>query len=206
MVTGVRIYVEGGGDGANTKALLKGGFNTFLKKLRDSARRKQIEWNIIMCGSRNDTFRNFKNALKTHPDAFNVLLVDSEAPVNQPPWEHLKFRDNWDSPGVDDTHCHLMVQVMEAWFAADIDALRRFYGQGFKENAIPSSPNVEDINKPDLEVALNKATKDTSKGKYHKIQHGAKLLEQVEAAKVRKAAPHCDRFFTTIAQKMDASS
>lgn len=124
--------------------------------------------------------------------------------MNKPPWDHLKFRDNWDSPGVDDSHCHLMVQVMEAWFVADINALRQFYGQGFKENAIPGNLNVENINKLDLEVALNKAIKDTSKGKYHKIQHGAKLLEQVDAANVRKAAPHCDRFFTTLAQKMDA--
>jgi hypothetical protein len=199
MVKEIRIYVEGGGDGANTKALLKGGFNIFLKELRQIARSKQIGWQVIICGSRNNAFRNFKNALKTHPDAFNVLLVDSEAPVNKSPLEHLKFRDNWDSLGVDDTHCHLMVQVMEAWFVVDIDALKRFYGQGFKENAIPGNLNVENINKLDLEVALNKATKDTSKGKYHKIQHGAKLLEQVEATKVRKAAFHCDRLFTTIA-------
>lgn len=205
MVKEIRIYVEGGGDGANTKALIKGGFNIFLKELRQIARSKQIGWEIIICGSRNNAFRNFKNALKTHQDAFNVLLVDSEAPVNKTPWEHLKFRDNWDSPGVDDEHCHLMVQVMESWFVADIDALRQFYGQGFKENAIPGNLNVENINKLDLEVTLNKATKDKSKGKYHKIQHGAKLLEQVEAAKVRTIAPHCDRFFTTLAQKMDAS-
>lgn len=205
MVKEIRIYVEGGGDGANTKALLKGGFNIFLQELRQIARSKQIGWEIIICGSRNNAFRNFKNALKTHPDAFNVLLVDSEAPIKFTPWKHLKDRDNWDSPGVDDTHCHLMVQVMEAWFVADIDTLKQFYGQGLKETAIPGNLNVENINKLDLEVALNKATKDTSKGKYHKIQHGAKLLEQVEAAKVRKAAPHCDRFFTTLAQKMDAS-
>lgn len=205
MVKEIRIYVEGGGDDNSTKRQIRQGFSIFLAQLVQIARNKRIKWQIIICGSRNNTFSDFKNALEDHPDAFNVLLVDSEAPVNKPPWEHLKFRDNWDSPGVDDTHCHLMVQVMEAWFVADIDALKRFYGQGFKENAIPGNLNVENINKPDLEVALNKATKDTSKGKYHKIQHGAKLLEQVETAKVRKAAPHCDRFFTTLAQKMDVS-
>jgi predicted ATPase len=53
---------------------------------------------------------------------------------------------------------------------------------------------VEKINKSDLESALKRATKDTSKGEYHKIIHGAKLLEQVDVAKVRSASPHCDRF------------
>ncbi len=82
---------------------------------------------------------------------------------------------------------------------------KTFYGQGFKENAMPFNPKVEKINKSDLESALKRATKDTSKGEYHKIIHGAKLLEQVDVAKVRSAPPYCDRFFKTLAQEMDVS-
>lgn len=127
MVKEVRIYIEGGGDGKNTKALLRRGFSSFFKELVQVAQSKKINWNITVCGSRNNAFRDFKNALATHPDAFVILLVDSEAPVvKQSPWEHLKLRDNWDSPGVDDTHCYLMVQAMEAWFMADIDTLKKF--------------------------------------------------------------------------------
>ena len=133
------------------------------------------------------------------------MLVDSEAPVNKASWEHLKDRDKWESPDVDGTHCHLMVQVMESWFIADIDALKRFYGQGFKESAIPSNPKVEKISKLDLELALKIATKDTSKGEYHKIKHGAILLAQVNVAKVRSASPHCDRLFKILTQIMDSS-
>lgn len=126
MVKEVRIYIEGGGDGKNTKQLLRGGFSSFFKELVQVAQSKKIKWQIILCGSRNHAFRNFKNALEDHPNAFVILLVDSEAPVKQSPWEHLKSRDNWDSPGVDDTHCYLMVQAMEAWLIADIDTLKRF--------------------------------------------------------------------------------
>ncbi len=205
MVKEIRIYIEGGGDGKNTKALLRQGFNSFMKDLIQIARSKRIQWHNIPCGSRHHAFRDFKNALQSHPDAYKVLLVDSEAPVNKTPWDQLKDRDNWNSSGMDDIHCHLMVQVMESWFTADIEALKHFYGQGFKENAIPYNQKVEKINKSDLESAFKKATKDTSKGEYNKIKHGAKLLELVDVAKVRSASTHCDRFFKTLAQKMDVS-
>ncbi|MEG3839893.1 DUF4276 family protein [Microcoleus sp. herbarium14] len=205
MVKEIRIYIEGGGDGKNTKQLLRGGFSSFFKKLVQVARSKQIKWNITVCGSRNNAFRDFKNALADHPNAFVILLVDSEAPVEkQSPWEHLKSRDKWDSPGVDDTHCYLMVQAMEAWLIADIDTLKRFYGQGFKENAIPKNRNVEMIEKDSLEPSLRAASRDTkSKGEYQKIQHASKLLEMLDVDKVRKASSECDRIFTTLTELME---
>ena len=206
MVKEVRIYIEGGGDGKNTKQLLRGGFSSFFKELVQVARSKQIKWNITVCGSRNNAFRDFKNAFADHPNAFIILLVDSEAPVKQPPWEHLKLRDNWDSPGVDETHCYLMVQAMEAWFMADIDTLKRFYGQGFKENAIPKNINVETIEKDLLEPSLKAASRDTkSKGEYKKIQHASKLLEMLDVDKVRKASSECDRIFKTLTELMEQS-
>ncbi|MEG5038854.1 MULTISPECIES: DUF4276 family protein [unclassified Microcoleus] len=207
MVKEVRIYIEGGGEGKNTKQLLRGGFSFFFKELVDVARSNKIKWNITVCGSRNNAFRDFKNALADHPNAFIILLVDSEAPVKlkQRPWEHLKSRDNWDSPaGVDETHCYLMVQAMEAWLMADIDTLKRFYGQGFKENVIPKNINVETIEKDSLERSLKAASRDTkSKGEYQKIQHASKLLEMLNVDKVRKASSECDRIFTTLTELME---
>ncbi|MEG4342536.1 DUF4276 family protein [Microcoleus sp. A003_D6] len=206
MVKEIRIYIEGGGDGKNTKSLLRQGFSSFFKELVQVARSNQIKWNMIVCGSRNNAFRDFKNALADYPKAFVILLVDSEAPVvKQSPWEHLKWRDNWDSPaGVDETHCYLMVQTMEAWFMADIDTLKRFYGQGFKENAIPRKSNVETIEKDLLERSLKAASCDTkSKGEYQKIQHASKLLEKLDVGKVRKASSECDRLFTTLTALME---
>lgn len=206
MVKEIRIYIEGGGDSEETKTLLRQGFSSFFNPIIKIVRSKKIGWKIIMCGSRNNAFRDFKNALEDHPDAFIILLVDSEAPVKkQTPWEHLKFRDNWDSPGVDDTHCHLMVQAMEAWFIADIEALKKFYGQGFKENSIPKNPNVETIDKDSLEPSLKAATRDTkSKGEYHKIQHSSKLLEMLNVERVRTASYHCDLLFTTLTEIIES--
>ena len=198
-MTEIRIYVEGGGNGNESKALLRQGFTNFFKDLKAMANDKL---KIITCGSRNNAFRNFKTALKDYPNAFIVLLVDSEAPINKPPWEHLKLRDNWESPNVDDTHCHLMVQSMEAWLIADIEALKKYYGQKFKENTIPKNSNVEDIAKDSLEPSLKKASCNTTKGEYRKIQHAAQLLGMIDVAKVRKASDHCDRLFIILNQKI----
>jgi hypothetical protein len=207
MVKEIQIYVEGGGDKKDTKARIREGFSGSLKDIVQIARSKRIKWQIIICGSRNSAFSDFQNALEDHRDAFNLLLVDSEAPVKKTPWEHLKSRDNWESPGVDDNHCHLMVQAMEAWFIADIDPLKIFYGQGFKENSIPKSTNVETIHKDLLAPSLKAATSDTkSKGEYQKSKHASQLLKLLNVAKVRKESPNCDRLFTTLTQIMEDSS
>ncbi|WP_138503594.1 DUF4276 family protein [Nostoc sp. PA-18-2419] len=208
MVKEVRIYIEGGGDGKNTKALIRQGFSKLFKALVEIAKSQQIKWDITICGSRNNAFRDFRNALKSHPEAFNVLLVDAEASVTtQSPWEHLKFRDNWDAPpGIDDSHCHLMVQTIEAWFISDMATLKIFYGKGFKENAISKNANVEIIDKDSLKPSLKAATCPTIKGEYHEIKHASKLLELLDADRVRQASPYCDRFFTTLTTIMGASA
>ena len=204
MVKEVRLYIEGGGDSQKTKSLIRQGFSQFFKKLVNEAKTKKIKWNITICGTRNHAFRDFENALKSHPDAFNILLVDAEAPVTKnSPWEHLKFRDNWDKPaGVDDDNCHLMVQTMEAWFIADIETLRKFYGQGFKVSGIPKNANIESIAKDNLEPTLKTATANTTKGEYHKIKHAYKLLELLDVDKVSQASPYCDRLFNTLRSRI----
>lgn len=203
MVREIRIYVEGGGDSRDQKARIREGFSSFLSELSTLARGRRIRWQIIACGSRNDAYQNFQIALRTHSDAFNVLLVDAESPVQNTPWQHLFHRDNWHQPGVTDEHCHLMTQMMEAWFVADIATLRSYYGQGFNQNPIPNNPNVEDISKQTLEAALKTATRNTSKGEYHKMKHGPAILAQLEVARVRAAAVHCDRLFTTLIKKIE---
>jgi Domain of unknown function (DUF4276) len=202
MLREIRIYIEGGGDGANTKALLRGGFSNFFSALQQSVREKKIKWNLTTCGSRNNTFRDFKNALQSHPEAFNILLVDSEGVVTKQPWEHLRTRDTWDSPNADDNQCHLMVQTMENWLVADIEVLEKFYGQNFKNNLIPRNTNVEEIDKDLLARKLKESTCNTSKGEYHKTKHAPKLLGQLNTEKVRNAASHCNELFNTLEKEI----
>jgi Domain of unknown function (DUF4276) len=126
--------------------------------------------------------------------------------VNNGPKEHLKSRHGWNLPDISADHYHLMVQMMEAWLVADRDALSRFYGQRFNANAIPRNSNVEQIGKQDLESALKEATRHTAKGEYHKIHHGPKILGQLDVSRVRKAATHCNRLFTTLEDRITRTS
>jgi hypothetical protein len=204
VVTEIRIYVEGGGDSKDTKAFLREGFSIFLKDLVATARSKRIQWRLVACGSRNAAFDAFNTSVRQNPMSFNVLLVDSEAPVTTTPWAHLRARDQWNPGNLPDDHCHLMVQAMEAWFISDIGALTEFYGADFYRNSIPSRANVEQVPKADLEPSLKAATRNTqTQGEYRKIHHASKLLALIDPATVRGASAHCDRMFTVLAAKMN---
>jgi hypothetical protein len=202
----IRIYVEGGGDSTDSKAEIRRGLSIFLKDLVSQARSQRIRWNISACGSRQSAYDDFNLAQRTHLDAFNVLLVDSECPVMSSPWEHLARRDNWETDRLLDERYHLMAQVMETWFIADIENLSRFYGNGFNINAIPRRREVEQIDKGTLFDALAAATRRTQKGDYMKIRHGAKLLGLINPLRVRQSAPHCERLFQTLSHQMEINN
>jgi hypothetical protein len=75
--------------------------------------------------------------------------------------------------------------------------LRNILSFGDK-SAIPKNRNVESIEKERVESSLKTATGKTQKGEYHKIGHGAKILEVIEPRKVRASAPQCERLFAEI--------
>ena len=208
MVKEVRLYVEGGGDQASIKTAFRHGLGEFLKPLRELARSKRIRWEIVVGGGRKATFDAFRNAVKARPSAFNILLVDSEGPITlgDSPWDYLKIRDGWDKPaGVDERHCHLMVQTMEAWLLADPEKLKEFYGKGFNESALPGNQNVEQIAKPRLVPILESASKGTKPGTYHKTRHGPKLLERVRLSEVRQRAAFCNRLVEILEAELGGS-
>ena len=202
MVREIRIYAEGGGDGKDTKARLREGFGTFFTELRVQARERAIRWDIIVCGGRGRAYDRFAQALTDYPHATSVLLVDAEAQVISTPWSHVQSRDGWVLHGTSDDQCHLMVQVMESWFLADVDALAGFYGQDFNRNPVPKQADIEVIPKATVYSALNLATKDTQKGEYHEIRHGARLLCAISPELVRSRSKHCDRLFSELAGKI----
>ncbi len=201
MTKEIRIYVEGGGTTSDSKAAIRLGFGEFLKELRESAQAKRIRWQIIACGGRDAALDAFQSALKLHPDAFNVLLVDAEGPVDQPPQLHLAAQ-GLKLPNVGAEHFHLMVQTVEAWLIADLEALKVYYGQGFLGNSLPNTSTVETIPKDDLVPKLEHATKGTQKGRYHKIKHCADLLMRIKPATVRSKAKHCERLFQELKARL----
>ena len=187
-MSGVAIYMEGGGDGKSAKAAIRQGMDALLRPLKDAARAKALHWKLVPCGARNEAFRGFRNAVGNGADAFVVLLVDAEGPVNGAPRSHLQSRDGWDMGFADEDTIHLMVQVMETWIVADPDALNRYYGRSFNSNVLPKGENLEREPRADVERVLNQATDRTRKGRYHKIRHASDLLKQIDVGRVRRDA------------------
>ena len=193
-----RLFVEGGGDNDALRFECRRGFSMFLEKSGFKGRMPKI----VACGGRSNTYKKFCTALNSaSTDDVTILLVDSECPitVNSSAWKHVKNRsgDGWDRPAAaKEADLHFMVECMENWFLADKEALSRFFGDGFKENALPSNPNVEEISKSDVYKKLEGATKQSKKKAYDKGAHSFKILAEVDPCRVRRAAPFADRFLT----------
>jgi hypothetical protein len=201
-VSGVTIYMEGGGDSKDQKAQLRQGMSQFLATLKEKARAKNWKWKLTLCGGRQTAYEAFLNG-RRQPAAGEliVLLVDSEAPVTAASRAaHLRARvgDGWDLTGVPEDHIHLMVQAMEAWIVADPEALADYYGQKFQRNALPTRPNLEEEPKADCANKLSAATRPTQKGEYQKIRHAADLLARISSEKVRSRCPHAEIMFSTL--------
>jgi hypothetical protein len=114
-LSGVAIYMEGGGDGKDSKAALRQGMDAFLTTLKEAARAKSWRWKLVCCGPRNAAYDGFRNAVRNNDDAITMLLVDSEGPLVGSPCAHLQARDGWDLTDASDGVVHLMVEVMETW-------------------------------------------------------------------------------------------
>ena len=186
-----RLYVEGGGNSKSLRSKCRQGFRIFLEKVGVTGRMPRI----VACGSRDNAYDRFKTGHESKGvDA--TLLVDAEGPVTADgPWQHLKSRDNWDRPGgATDEQCHLMVEVMESWFLAGKDALQAYFGQGFRRQALPLNPDVEQISKQDVLSGLNTAAQGTGKRRYRKGADSFGILASLDPMKVRKGSAFADRF------------
>lgn len=198
MVREIRLYVEG--DKSRKKRdsdiNLRKGFHTFFKEVIDKARAKNIKWNTIPCGA--GAVKAFKYAIGNNPEAFNILLIDSEGPVSNSPKEFITNKSRYNFNDVEESRFHLMIELMESWFVADKDGLSEFYGKGFRRSSLPRRKNVEKIPKSEVLSSIRNATKDSKKGKYHKTRHAPRILCDLNTEKIRETAPHCNRLFETL--------
>ena len=190
----VRVYVEGGGNSRSDQRPLREAFTKLLGGVTGDLPKSRV----IPCGGRDNAFREFQIALRSNKDALCLLLVDSEGPVKPgaDPWTHIHERrgDGWERPvAVEEDQLHFMVQMMEAWIVADVEALAAYYGKGFNARALPHEA-LEDVSRDDLKSKLAKATQATVKKSYEKSD-GLVLIGCVKVSQVEKACAHARRFF-----------
>ena len=195
MVTAA-LYIEGGGEGKELRVRFREGWRKFFDSAGVGGRTK-----IVRGGGRRQTFDRFAAAVSdASPRTVSFLLVDSEDPVapGHSVWRHLRARDGWTRPaGAGDDQAFLMVQVMETWFLADRDVLRKYFGKGFRGNALGKWPNLEDVPKPRVFEALGRATASCRKS-YSKGRVSFELLAQVDPARVEAACPHAKAFLNEL--------
>jgi Domain of unknown function (DUF4276) len=186
----IRIYFEG-------KATLRNGFETFFADLKTAARESGSTLALVAA---RDGPSDYRKASRSHRQAWNILLKDSEQ--SMPPNRlQLCQRHGIDSAFVD--RVFWMVELMEAWFLADPEALDDYYGEGFLRNTIRSAANVELLPKATVLTRLKHATRGTSKGEYHKVRHAPYLLQKLNSGLVRERAEHCRHLFEAVMARLN---
>ena len=188
----VKLYVEGAGQTDLQRQECRAAFSLFFEAAGLEGKRPRT----VPCGGRVHAYEAFKTAVRSRkPNELPLLLVDSEGPVAQghTTWQHLKARpgDDWDKPnGATDDQAFLMVQVMETWFIADRGALQAFFGNRFRDNAIPAWPDLEAVPKEAVYDALDRATAACEERRYTKGKLSFKLLATISPEKVEDASLH----------------
>jgi Domain of unknown function (DUF4276) len=190
MVRELRIYFEG--DNA-----LRQGFLSFLEEIYKTARLRKCRISLIAAGA--TPVEDYRIAVQTHRDAWNILILDSEGPDDGNLSAHL-CRSKGLNMSCSDS-LFFMVQLMEAWFLADAEALERYYGRGVAA-ALRGNPAVEDIPKADVLDRLKRATRTTTKGEYHKTKHAPALLRSIKPETVRARCPNGERLFATVLRRL----
>jgi len=204
MVKEVIIYIEGDTKqkGKGNAITLRQGFREFFQTLAEDIK---VPIDLKLLGSREIAIKIFLSELNFFPESFSALLVDAEGEIDEketPKTFLQKISAKFDFSNVDEEQCHLMVQLMESWFLADKEKLAEFYGKGFNINSLPKHTNVEKIPKSDVESGLKNAVRGTSKKEYKKGEHTGEILRIIDSNKVRSAAPHCERLFAVIIDKI----
>jgi Domain of unknown function (DUF4276) len=185
----IKLYIEGGGDGALHDTLFRQAWRQFFEAAGLSGRMP----GVVRGQGRTQTFDLFATAVANpRGGTLPLLLVDSEDPVTagHSVWQHLKERDKWERPsGAADDQAFLMVQVMETWFLADRDLLTSYFGTSLRDNHLRQWPDLEAVLKLTVFDALEKATAGCERH-YAKGKVSYELLGKLSPVRVEAACPH----------------
>ena len=124
-----KIFIEGAGPGHLADTQFRKAWSEFFQKAGIS----KGKFSTVRGQSRKATYDLFSVELRIQkPNVLPLLLVDSEAPLNPAYnlWEHLAKRegDKWQKPsGATEQHLFFMVEIMETWFLADRELLKKFF-------------------------------------------------------------------------------
>ncbi len=168
------LFIEGTTD--DTNGDLRKGFRILLEKRFKNTNMPEIK----LGNDKKSTIRKFKNS--NHEISFAMIDLDGKDNLDKEEVNKLKTNDLKNLEVYDKKESvFFMVQEMEAWFLSQPEVLEEYYNDKKIRAKIPKK-NTELI--PDPSDFLQKITKDTKKGKYHKVKDGVGLLCKLDIDKL----------------------
>ena len=202
----VTIYVEGGGDSRELRAICRAGFRDLINRAGFAGRSPAI----VPCGGRRDAYESFKTDLLNGHSEYVLLLVDSEDPVanadespdSDAAWKHLKIRDGWERPArAANDQAQLMATCMETWVMADQAAVKRFFGSSLQASALLPLLNLEARDRHEVQDKLEHATRNCGRDRsYTKGKKSFAVLATLESATLHQHLPHFRRLMATLSR------
>ncbi len=182
------IYLEGGGDSKELRTRCREGF----RKLFENCGFKGRMPHLIACGGRDQVYEDFTTACEIKSNTeYVAMLIDSEDLLNnlEAVWEHLKERDGWDKPeGVDNSQVLLMTTCMETWIIADREAMSKHYGKKLQDSALPSTQNLEQRSRHEIQDKLVHATRNCT-NTYAKGRRSFEILAKLSPDELERLLP-----------------
>jgi hypothetical protein len=176
MVKRVYLFIEGAKDTANGD--LREGFRKLLEQKHCSKMPT-----ISMGEGKSQTIRKFINSKGSK------LLCDLDTDEGQTEkdlisYQIIDYRDD----------VFYMIQEMEAWFISQPEVLDDFYSERISGKLAKKAANL--FSEPDKE--LQRITKNTKRGTYHKVRHGSMLLRKLNAHKLYDDFPDFKRLVDSL--------
>jgi hypothetical protein len=204
-VVKIRIYVEGGPQGADADGLrsLRQGFKQHFERIDN--RLKTMD--VVACGSTDQTIKAFSEGISELSASYVLaLLVDADAQVTaRKPAIHLDAKLNSSEiPHDARENVFLMVQCMEAWLVTDIDALEECFGQRVRKVRFPKHVDIEAVPTRDILAAIDLAAKEKPTRQYHKIRDGARILARLKPDCVARRSRHARQLYAFLRDSIQA--
>lgn len=163
------LFIEGTSETATGN--LREGFHKLLFQLLEGNMPR-----IIMGNDGLATIRFFK---KNKLSKYSFLLIDLDAPASE---KDQKIIENELEDYNDEVF--FMILEMESWFITQPIILDEYYGEKISHKI--KTADAESISEPDK--FLIELTKNSKRGRYHKVKHGVELLKKLDAKKLAKTS------------------
>ena len=197
----ITIYIEGGGDSKELHTRCREGFRKLLEKCGYTGRMPRL----VVCGSRETAFKDFKSAYRSSTDNIcTLMLIDSEDPMEdiESTWEHLRNRDRWEKPeGASDEQVLFMTTCMETWIVTDRQTISAHYGKKLQSSALPSLLNVENCHRHEIQKLLVRATRNCTNS-YSKGRRSFEILGKLNPGVLKKHLPSFERNIEILNKKI----